>query len=70
MAWRCRACNDLHVDDVLVVEPNQPDGVHVIPEHVLVDKDEDPKEEELEEEDEPQEEEDMKFDIEEDENEP
>nr|GEV99121.1 hypothetical protein [Tanacetum cinerariifolium] len=56
-----------HVDDLPVVEPNQPDDVHVIPEPVLVDKDEDPKEEE----EEPQEEEDdMEVDIEEDENEP
>ncbi|GJV14915.1 hypothetical protein Tco_1360238 [Tanacetum coccineum] len=44
-----------HVDDN--VELNQHDDVHVVPEHVLVDKDEDPKEEEFEEE-EPQEEED------------
>ncbi|GJX97632.1 hypothetical protein Tco_0353430 [Tanacetum coccineum] len=60
-----------HVDDVPVVELNQPDDVHVIPEHVLVDKDEDLEEEEFEEEEEPQEEEDdMEVDIEEDENEP
>ncbi|GKA78297.1 hypothetical protein Tco_0784834 [Tanacetum coccineum] len=70
MAWRCRACDGFcerlliimvnvippdHVDDN--VELNQHDDVHVVPEHVLVDKDEDPKEEEFEEE-EPQEEED------------
>ncbi|GJR37144.1 hypothetical protein Tco_1212828 [Tanacetum coccineum] len=60
-----------HVDDVLVVEPNQPNVVPVIPEPVLVDEDEDPKEEEFEEEEEPQEEEDdTEVDIEEDENEP
>ncbi|GJX10130.1 hypothetical protein Tco_0199989 [Tanacetum coccineum] len=60
-----------HVDDLPVVEPNQPDPVSVIPEPVLVDEDEDPKEEEFEEEEEPQEEEDnMEVDIEEDENEP
>ncbi|GKD92268.1 hypothetical protein Tco_1372105 [Tanacetum coccineum] len=60
-----------HVDDLRVVEPNQPDVVPVILEPVLVDEDEDPKEEEFEEEEEPQEEEDdMEVDIEEDENEP
>ncbi|GJZ52058.1 reverse transcriptase domain-containing protein [Tanacetum coccineum] len=60
-----------HVDDVPVVEPNQHDNVLVIPEPVLVDEDEDLKEEEFEEEEEPQEEEDdMEVDIEEDENEP
>ncbi|GKC55518.1 hypothetical protein Tco_1078263 [Tanacetum coccineum] len=60
-----------HVDDVPVVELNQPDDVHVIPEHVLVDKDEDLEEEEFEEEEEPQEkEDDMEVDIEEDKNEP
>ncbi|GKA11580.1 hypothetical protein Tco_0691126 [Tanacetum coccineum] len=80
MAWRCRACDDLiimanvippdHVDDLPVVEPNQPDAVLVIPEPVLVDEDEDPQEEEFEVEEEPQEEEDdMEVDIEEDENE-
>ncbi|GJV60206.1 hypothetical protein Tco_1466306 [Tanacetum coccineum] len=42
-----------HVDDVPVVEPNQHDDVPVIPEPVLVDEDEDPKEEEFEEEEEP-----------------
>ncbi|GKB49216.1 hypothetical protein Tco_0899969, partial [Tanacetum coccineum] len=42
-----------HVDDVPVVELNQHDGVPVIPEPVLVDEDEDPKEEEFEEEEEP-----------------
>ncbi|GJY88620.1 putative reverse transcriptase domain-containing protein [Tanacetum coccineum] len=47
-----------HVDDVLVVEPNQHDDVPVDPEPVLVDKDEDPKEDEFEEEEDPQEEED------------
>ncbi|GKF26056.1 hypothetical protein Tco_0081950, partial [Tanacetum coccineum] len=59
-----------HVDDLPVVEPNQHDGVHVIPEPVLVDKDEDPEEEEFEEEEEPQEEDDMEVDIKEDDNEP
>ncbi|GJS65898.1 putative reverse transcriptase domain-containing protein [Tanacetum coccineum] len=59
-----------HVDDLPVVEPNQPDDVPVIPEPVLVDEDEDPEEEEFEEEEEPQEEEDMDIDDEEDENEP
>nr|GEU53677.1 hypothetical protein [Tanacetum cinerariifolium] len=60
-----------HVDDVHVVEPNQHNGVSVVPEPILVDEDEDPKEEEFKEEEEPQEEEDvMKVDIEEDENEP
>ncbi|GJZ25034.1 hypothetical protein Tco_0671361 [Tanacetum coccineum] len=60
-----------HVDDLPVVEPNQPDVVHVIPEPVLVDEDEDPQKEEFKEEEEPQEEEDdMEVDIEEDENEP
>ncbi|GJT11484.1 hypothetical protein Tco_0858526 [Tanacetum coccineum] len=49
MAWKCRACDDLlkdylcipsniipsdHVDDLPIVEPNQPDAVPVIPEHV------------------------------------
>ncbi|GJY88264.1 hypothetical protein Tco_0502892 [Tanacetum coccineum] len=58
-----------HVDDLPVVEPNQPDVVPVIPEPILVDKDEDPKEEEFKEEEEPQEEEDMDIDDEEDENE-
>ncbi|GKD74563.1 hypothetical protein Tco_1332845 [Tanacetum coccineum] len=59
-----------HVDDVPIVEPNQPDVIPVIPEPVLVDEDEDPKKEEFEEEEEPQEEDDMEVDIEEDENEP
>ncbi|GJY27745.1 hypothetical protein Tco_0403512 [Tanacetum coccineum] len=60
-----------HVDDLPVVEPNQHDDVLAIPEPVLVDEDEDPKEEEFEEEEEPQEEEDgMEVDIEEDVNEP
>ncbi|GJT11895.1 hypothetical protein Tco_0858937 [Tanacetum coccineum] len=59
-----------HVDDLPVVEPNQPDVVPVIPEPVLVDEDEDPEEEEIEEEEEPQEEEDMDIYDEEDKNEP
>ncbi|GJW24216.1 hypothetical protein Tco_0038027 [Tanacetum coccineum] len=69
MAWSYRACDDFgerlliimvneippnHVDDVPVVEPNQHDDVPVIPEPVLVDEDEDLKEEEFEEEEEPQ----------------
>ncbi|GJT78521.1 hypothetical protein Tco_1045246 [Tanacetum coccineum] len=59
-----------HVDDVLVVEPNQHGDVPIVPEPVLVGEDEDPEEEEFEEEEEPQEEEDdMEVDIEEDENE-
>ncbi|GKF81637.1 hypothetical protein Tco_0240239, partial [Tanacetum coccineum] len=36
-----------HVDNVPVVEPNQHDDVPVVPEPVLVDEDEDPKEEEF-----------------------
>ncbi|GJR34627.1 hypothetical protein Tco_1210311 [Tanacetum coccineum] len=59
-----------HVDDLPVVEPNQPDVIPVIPKPVLVDEDEDPEEEEFEEEEEPQEEEDMDINDEEDENEP
>nr|GEZ15428.1 hypothetical protein [Tanacetum cinerariifolium] len=60
-----------HVDDVPVVELKQHDDVYVVPEHVLKDEDEDPKEEEFKEEEEPQEEEDdMEVDIEEDKNEP
>ncbi|GJT19907.1 hypothetical protein Tco_0878613 [Tanacetum coccineum] len=59
-----------HVDDVLVVEPNQHDDVPVVPKPVLEDEDEDPEEEEFKEE-EPQEEEyDMEVDIEKDENKP
>ncbi|GKG48248.1 hypothetical protein Tco_0510133, partial [Tanacetum coccineum] len=42
-----------HDDDVPVVEPNQHDDVLVVPEHVLVDEDEDPKEEEFEQEEDP-----------------
>nr|GFC58840.1 hypothetical protein [Tanacetum cinerariifolium] len=53
------------VDEVRVVEPNQHDDVLVVPEPLLVDEDEDPKEDEFEEE-----EDDMEIDIEEDENEP
>ncbi|GKD95350.1 hypothetical protein Tco_1375187 [Tanacetum coccineum] len=60
-----------HVDDVLVVEPNQHNDVPVVPELVLVNEDEDLEEDEFEEEEDPQEEEDnMEVDIEEDENEP
>nr|GEW82590.1 putative reverse transcriptase domain-containing protein [Tanacetum cinerariifolium] len=60
-----------HMDRVPVVEPNQHDNVHVVPEPVLVDKDEDPKEDEFEEEEDPKkEEDDMEINIEEDKNEP
>ncbi|GKC51653.1 hypothetical protein Tco_1074398 [Tanacetum coccineum] len=60
-----------HVDDLPVVEPNLHEDVPVVLEPVLVDKDEDPKEEEFEKEEEPQkEEDDMEVDINEDENEP
>ncbi|GJY88288.1 hypothetical protein Tco_0502916 [Tanacetum coccineum] len=60
-----------HVNDVPIVEPNQHDDVLVVPEPVLVDEDEDPKEDKFEEEEDPQEEEDdMEVDIEEDENKP
>ncbi|GJX37468.1 hypothetical protein Tco_0250771 [Tanacetum coccineum] len=60
-----------HVDDVPVVEPNQHDDVLVVLEPVLVDEDEDPKEDEFEEEEYPQEEEedDIEVNIEEDKNE-
>nr|GEW04124.1 putative reverse transcriptase domain-containing protein [Tanacetum cinerariifolium] len=60
-----------HVDDVPVDEPDQHDDVSIIPEHVLVDEDKDPKEDKFKEEKDPQEEkDDMEVDIEEDENEP
>nr|GEY48182.1 putative reverse transcriptase domain-containing protein [Tanacetum cinerariifolium] len=60
-----------HVDDVPVVELDQHNDVHAVPEPILVDEDEDPKEDEFKEEEDPQEEEDdMEVDIEEDENEP
>nr|GEV93159.1 hypothetical protein [Tanacetum cinerariifolium] len=60
-----------HVDEVPVVEPNQHDDVPVVLEPVLVDEDEDPKEDEFKEEEGPQEEEDdMEIDIDKDENEP
>nr|GEZ08274.1 putative reverse transcriptase domain-containing protein [Tanacetum cinerariifolium] len=60
-----------HVDDVPVVEPNQHDDVLVVPEPVLVDEYEDPKEDEFKEEEDSQEEEDnIKVDIEKDKNEP
>nr|GEV25503.1 hypothetical protein [Tanacetum cinerariifolium] len=59
-----------HVDDLPVVEPNQPDVILVIPEPVLVDEEGDPEEEEFEEEEEPQKEEDTNIDDEEDENDP
>nr|GEY57364.1 hypothetical protein [Tanacetum cinerariifolium] len=44
-----------HVDDVHVVELDQHDDVPVIPEHFLVDEDEDPEEDEFKEEEDPQE---------------
>nr|GEX49483.1 hypothetical protein [Tanacetum cinerariifolium] len=54
-----------------LLKPDQHDDVLVIPEHVLVDEDEDPEEDEFEEEEDPQEEEDdMEVDIKDDENEP
>nr|GEW43482.1 hypothetical protein [Tanacetum cinerariifolium] len=60
-----------HVDDVPVVEPNQHDDVPVVLEPVLVDKEEDPEEDEFKKEEDPQEvEDDMEIDIEEDENKP
>nr|GEW51393.1 reverse transcriptase domain-containing protein [Tanacetum cinerariifolium] len=60
-----------HPYDLPIVEPNQHDDVPVIPEPILVDEDEDPKEEEFEKDEEPQEEEDdMEVDIEEDDIEP
>ncbi|GJX01106.1 putative reverse transcriptase domain-containing protein [Tanacetum coccineum] len=60
-----------YVDDVPIVEPNQHDDVHVVLEPVLVDEDEDLKEDEFEDEEDPQEEDgDMEVNIEEDENEP
>ncbi|GJV00607.1 putative reverse transcriptase domain-containing protein [Tanacetum coccineum] len=55
-----------HVDDVPVVEPNQHDDVPVVPEPIIENEDEDPKEDKFEEE----EEDDMEVDVEEDENEP
>ncbi|GJX11119.1 putative reverse transcriptase domain-containing protein, partial [Tanacetum coccineum] len=59
-----------HDHDVLVVEPNQHDDAFVVPEPVLEDEDEDPKEDDFEEEEDPQEDEDdMEIDIKEDENE-
>nr|GFA60662.1 hypothetical protein [Tanacetum cinerariifolium] len=60
-----------HVDDVPVVKLNQHDDVPVVPEPVLVNEDEDLKEDEFKEEVDPQEEEDdIEVDIEEDWNEP
>ncbi|GJV79620.1 hypothetical protein Tco_1515490 [Tanacetum coccineum] len=58
-----------YMDDVPVVEPNQHDDVPVIPELVVVDKDEDLKEDKFKEEDPQEEEDDMEVDIKEDENE-
>ncbi|GJS50735.1 hypothetical protein Tco_0624097 [Tanacetum coccineum] len=60
MAWRCRAC-DGFMERLLIGI----DDVPAIPEPVLMDEDEDPKEEEFKE----VEEDDMKVDIKEDENE-
>nr|GEU86411.1 hypothetical protein [Tanacetum cinerariifolium] len=66
-----RAKGYRELDDVPVVELNQHDDVPIVFEPVLVDEDEDPKEEKFEEEEDPQEEEDdMEVDIEEVENEP
>nr|GEY90562.1 hypothetical protein [Tanacetum cinerariifolium] len=45
-----------HVDEVPVVEPNQHDDVPVVPEHLLVDEDEDLEEDEFKEEEDPLEE--------------
>nr|GEW87945.1 hypothetical protein [Tanacetum cinerariifolium]GEW87947.1 hypothetical protein [Tanacetum cinerariifolium] len=65
-----------HVDDVPVVDPNQHDDVLVVLDPILIDEDEDPKEEEFKKEEEPQEEEhqeeedDMEVDIKEDNNDP
>nr|GFA25606.1 hypothetical protein [Tanacetum cinerariifolium] len=57
--------------NVPVVELNQHDDVLVVPEPVLVDKDEDPEEDEFEKKEDPQEkEDDMEVDIKEDGNEP
>nr|GEY51834.1 hypothetical protein [Tanacetum cinerariifolium] len=42
-----------HVDEVPIVEPNQHDDVPVVPEPVLVEKDEYPEEEEFKEEENP-----------------
>nr|GFA91819.1 hypothetical protein [Tanacetum cinerariifolium] len=56
--------------DLPIVELNQHDDIYVILEPVLVDEDEDPKEEEFKDEEEPQEEDDMEVNIEEDDNEP
>nr|GEX50068.1 hypothetical protein [Tanacetum cinerariifolium] len=73
-----------HVDDVPIIEPDQHDEVPIALEPVLVDEEEDPKEDEFEKEEDPQEEEDefeeeedtqeeeddMEVDIKKDENEP
>nr|GFA53569.1 hypothetical protein [Tanacetum cinerariifolium] len=58
------------MDDVPVVEPNQHDDVPIVPEPVLVDEDEESKEDKFKDEEDPQEEDDMEVDIKEDENEP
>nr|GEU85715.1 hypothetical protein [Tanacetum cinerariifolium] len=61
-----------HVDEDHVVEPSQRDDVPVVPEPVLVDEDEDSKEDKFEEEEDCQEEkeDDLEIDVEEDKNEP
>ncbi|GJR49688.1 hypothetical protein Tco_1400209 [Tanacetum coccineum] len=60
-----------HVNDLPVIEPNQPDLAPAIPGPALVDENEEPEEEEEFEEEEPQEEgEDMEVDIGEEENKP
>nr|GEU78452.1 reverse transcriptase domain-containing protein [Tanacetum cinerariifolium] len=58
-----------HVDDLPVVKPYQHDDVPVVPEPVLVDEDEDPKEEEFEKKEPQAEEDDMEVDFEKDDNE-
>ncbi|GKG54398.1 hypothetical protein Tco_0560053, partial [Tanacetum coccineum] len=59
-----------HDHDVPVVELNQHDGVHVVPEPVLEDKDEDLKEDEFKVEEDPlEDEDDMEINIEKDKNE-
>nr|GEY87084.1 putative reverse transcriptase domain-containing protein [Tanacetum cinerariifolium] len=59
-----------HVDEVLVVEPNQHDELFVIPKPVLVNEDKDPEKDGFKEEEDLQEkEDDMEIDIVEDENE-
>ncbi|GJR27847.1 putative reverse transcriptase domain-containing protein [Tanacetum coccineum] len=64
-----------HIDNLPKVDPNQPDLAFAIPEPVLVDENEEPKEEfedeeEFEEEEPEEKEEDMEVDVEEEENKP